>query len=368
METISDSLKSYFENKFLLKGKNKYFLKEDGSVTFWEDFLDQSAETDFEILKNFYPQLSFPVEAGINRTSMYIDAVLKGKSNDSIIKSGLKLNQPDRIKIKIHHSVSGKIPVLVVPDDEDFKKVIQSLLYKNDPLNIPSTMGAVLINGINNWSRIHHLKKRWHKNNLFGDWNEEFSKKILPNFDLYKDKLIILSTKYYSNVKKEKADLSDAEWLSNSLLIRLEHECTHLYTLKRYGCASNNLHDELVADYIGLAKTFGYFDKNLMLAFMGLEDYPDYRKGSRLENYLASAVFSDDDFEKLVMIIKNAIENISIFDNQLGKINSDHEEMCRIESLCETSLLKIASREGSGILIKKYQSIRWRASKKITLL
>jgi hypothetical protein len=34
--------------------------------------------------------------------------------------------------------------------------------------------------------------------------------------------------------------------------IREEHECTHLYTLKKYGVHQIVLHDELIADYIEL--------------------------------------------------------------------------------------------------------------------
>ena len=91
-----------------------------------------------------------------------------------------------------------------------------------------------------------------------------------------------------------------------------------LVHLKRYGCASNNLHDELVADYIGIAKTLGSYNKEWMLAFMGLENYPQYREGSRLENYIDRIDISGDSFQDLTAIIRNAIETIAGFDEVLG--------------------------------------------------
>lgn len=136
----------------------------------------------------------------------------------------------------------------------------------------------------------------------------------MPNPGLYKDKLIILSTKPYSNVLAHRLGLTEEEWAAYSLSIRLEHECTHLYTLNQYGCAFNNLHDELIADYIGVSKTIGTYNKEWMLAFMGLEAHPAYRKGARLENYLGNANLTAERFSQLVSVIKSAIESIACFD------------------------------------------------------
>ena len=222
-------------------------------------------------------------------------------------------------------------------------------------------MGAMLANGINNWDRIHALKHRWLLSNSAETWNHEFSKNIIPNPGLYKDKLIILSAKPYSNVPADRLGLTQEAWASYSLSIRLEHECTHLYTLNQYGCASNNLHDELIADYIGISKTMGTYNKEWMLAFMGLEAYPSYRKGARLENYLASADLADENFCQLTTIIRQAIEGISDFDAELGTIHSAHDQLCRMDALCATDLADIASPNGSNLLLRRYQELLLRS-------
>lgn len=355
---LSDELKLYFKNKFSSSDKLPSSFIDDPFINSWEGYCNELIEHGaFQVLKKCYPQLSFPITEGINKTQPYVDAVLKGKSGYTNLESNLELNNPEGIEISIHNSIAGKIPVAKVPDSQDFIQIIQCLLHKNNPVFVPLSMGACLLNGINNWDRLHSLQSDWTANNPIGNWNEEFSKNVLSNPTLFKDKTIILSTKSYSNVSANILGLSEDVWKTYSYSIRLEHECTHLYTLKKYGFATNNLHDELIADYIGISKTIGSYNKEWMLTFMGLENYPNYRKGARLENYLGNADLSFENFEKLTVIIKNAIENIALFDAQLGKIKSDKDQMCRMDALCETDVLEIASENGSSLLIQKTRKL-----------
>ena len=83
---------------------------------------------------------------------------------------------------------------------------------------------------------------------------------------------MVLSSKPYSNVPAEELGLETGEWLEKSLYIRREHECTHYYTKLRYDQANNMLHDELMADFIGLYESFGFFRAEWFLRFMGIID------------------------------------------------------------------------------------------------
>ena len=57
-------------------------------------------------------------------------------------------------------------------------------------------------------------------------------------------------------------------------------------------------------------------------------------------------------------IIKNAVENICLFDLEIGKHNSSDEELIRrIKTLCKVSLLDISSKKGNLILIDEYSRI-----------
>jgi hypothetical protein len=360
---LSDELNLYFKNKFnSSETKSPSTFIDEPYINSWEGYRIESIKNGaFEVLKKCYPQLNFPVAEGVAKTQDYVDAVLKGKTGYVNLENNLELNNPEGLEISIFESIAGKVPILKIPDNQDFIQIIQSLLHKNNPTFVPLSMGACLINGINNWDRLHTLKNNWIANNPIGNWNEEFSKNIIPNPTLFKDKIVILSTKPYSNVPANSLGLSDDVWKNYSYSIRLEHECTHLYTLKKYGYATNNLHDELIADYIGISKTIGSYKKEWMLTFMGLEDYPRYRKGARLENYLGNTDLSFENFETLTVIIKNAIENIALFDAQLGKIDSDKDHKCRIDALCETDVLEISSENGANLLAQKYNEI-WESS------
>lgn len=356
---VPDELRGYFQNKFCAKETHRPPVSIDEPyLDSWEEYVTKVSEGEaFELLRKCYPQLNFPIEEGINKTPNYIDAVLKGKPLATGGKALVALNKPEAIKIKLHTSIAGNVPVLFVADDEDFVKLVQCFSHKNNPTPVPQSMGALLANGVNNWDRIHRLKDKWLLNNPAETWNHEFSTNILSNPSLYKDKLIMLSTKPYSNVPAARLGLTEAEWASYSLSIRLEHECTHLYTLNRYGCASNNLHDELIADYIGISKTTGTYYKEWMLAFMGLEDYPNYRKGARLENYLGNANLIAEHFRQLITVIKSAIESIARFDAALGTIHSAHDQVCRTDALCTTDLVAMSSVNGSNLLLQKYEEL-----------
>lgn len=349
---LSDELKTYVKNKFLSTGNRSDSLYLDEPyIKSWKTY---DTANGFDLLTRCYPQLCFPIEEGINKTQPYIDAVLKGKTQGLHGQSTLGLTNPERIKIELFKSMAGSVPVFTIPDNQDFEKITQCLLHKNNPVAVPQSMGAFLANGIVNWDRLHTLEKNWVPANAAETWNQEFSKNVLPVPGLYKDKVIILSKKPYSNVSADALNLTGNDWLTHSLAIRLEHECTHLYTLKRYGCASNNLHDELIADYVGISKTLGKYSKEWMLAFMGLEAYPNYRKGARLENYVGNVKVSSEDFRLLTVVIKSAIETISRFDSELGAIDSETDQRCRVDALCATDLLNIASRNGFNTLIQKY--------------
>jgi hypothetical protein len=354
---ISDELLLYFQNKFCSqKARSVIELNDKPSIDSWESYSEKYSEKEaFQVLQNCYPQLRFPIKEGINKEQEYINAVLKGKTVFTSSNNYLALIDPMGIKVIIHDSIAGKIPVVIVPNNQDFVKIVQCIVHRNNPIPVPNSMGALLVNGVNNWERIQSLKINWLTKYPPGDWGREFSKNILPNPDLFKDKLIILSAKPYSNVPANQVGMLEESWHSLSHLIRLEHEFTHLYTLKKYGFASNNLHDELVSDYIAIAKTVGVYKKEWMLKFMGLENYPSYRKGARLENYARDIGKSATNFRQLISVIYKAICNIAIFDSQAGGIQSDQDQMMRIDTLCETSVLEIASKNGSSILIDKYR-------------
>lgn len=141
------------------------------------------------------------------------------------------VNFSGEILINIHPSIAGKIPVIVFSEASDFEAFITNSIHKGTPPDGLQNMGASFIYG-----------KR--------------------------QRFLALSRKYYSNVSPQDAGFPPEVWREKSMIIRREHELTHYYTKKFYGTASNNLHDELIADFFGIYEALGHYDAKLFTLFM----------------------------------------------------------------------------------------------------
>lgn len=354
-ETAIDELIVYAENKFIPKEQTS-IIEDDPFISTWENYYQESLTNgSFDTLRKYLVQLQFPVEEGISKTESYRNTTLKGKQKlggESIV-----LNQPDDVSFELYDSpIAGKIPAIVVQDEEDFNTIVCALANRNEPKKFPKSMGALFVNGIINWDRIHRLKSEWVKANPLGIWGLAFRSEILPKPHLYKDRIILLSTKGYSGIASNDIGMSEEEWTSASLVIRREHECAHLFTLQYYGSMANNIHDEIIADYAGITKVLGRFNKDWFLRFMGMEEYPKYRSGGRLQNYQSPNSLSKEAFEGLQTIVARISDTILEFDNNLGKIRSSEDHLDRIKSICETDMITMASSDGLDQLMNTYNS------------
>ena len=142
--------------------------------------------------------------------------------------------RPEEVIIKIHDSFAGKIPLVILGNDSDFENFVVNAACGGKRPDDISQMGASFMYG----------------------------KRI---------KMLVLSKKFYSNTPAELVNLSRDEWRNKSMILRLEHETVHYYTKKFYGTATNNIHDELMADFFGMRKAFGHYDAKLFMYFMGID-------------------------------------------------------------------------------------------------
>jgi hypothetical protein len=316
-----EELLAYNENVFncsSLTDSRKFPLAPEPHVTAWEEYAIASQKVGvFEALSNRLVQLQFPIQEGISQTEAYRAATRRGVPVDGMAEaSNLILKQPEKLQLIIHQSLAGTIPVLLAGNREDFVSLVQALTKRNEPVTIPASMGACIVSGFNNWDRIHRYRQQWEVQNpgncSESRWKEEFQR-IIPHKQLYQDKFIILSPGSYSNISARDMGLEAQEWLRLSLIIRLEHECTHYFTHRLFNLMRNNLLDELIADYIGIVAACGYYRSDWFLRFLGLESFPDYRLGGRLENYRGQPPLSDGAFKILQVLVKAAAENLQRF-------------------------------------------------------
>ena len=319
-----EELLVYNENVFdlgALTSDVSFPLPDEPFAAFWRTVeREAQARGAFAVLREHLPQLRFPVRAGISETEPYRAATRRGAPVDTLPEAtGLEIGRPEAIEVVIHPSPAGRIPLLIARGRAEFVALIQALTKRNEPEPVPDAQGALMVSGYNNWSRIGELRRRWEAlepaRREAATWGEELQRS--PR-ELYQDRFILLSDGPYSAVPAADLGLGEAEWREMSLVIRRDHECAHYLTRRLFGSMRNNLLDELIADYAGLMAATGRFRADWFLRFVGLEEFPRYRPGGRLDLYRGKPPLSDGAFRVLQALVKAAAENLERFRSPLG--------------------------------------------------
>lgn len=352
----TEELLAYNQNVFdrsCLKLPVKFPLAPEPHVATWEEYAIAAQEQGvFQALSSRLVQLRFPIQEGISQTEAYRSATRRGVPVDDMVEAtGLVLKQPEKLQLMIHQSLAGAIPVLLVSNREDFVSLVQALTMRNEPKPVPASMGACMVAGFNNWDRVRQYRQQWEAQNPANcseaSWAEEFGR-LIPQKELYQDRFIILSDGPYSDVSASDIGLKEPEWRRLSLTIRLEHECTHYFTRRLFDSMRNNLLDELIADYRGIVAATGHYRADWFLRFLGLESFPDYREGGRLQNYRGQPPLSDGAFKILQALVKAAAENLQRFDgDRADELRTLNGQPLMLIALTYLTLEELASQEAN---------------------
>jgi hypothetical protein len=315
-ETI-DELLLYNENVFDRTGVQAASLplSDEPFVAAWEDYLREvESAGDILPLQKYLVQLRFPVRRGMSTDPEYLAAIKSGQGTGKSSQDALQLRSPELCRLVLHKTAAGRIPLLIAPVREDFELLVQALSKRNEPAYIPASMGACMIAGYRNWDRIRQVANV--------PPGEDFSDRLLDpavqerlkDKSSYQDRFIVLSSGFYSGVPAAELGLEEQAWTESSIAIRREHECTHYFTRRVFSSMRNNLIDEIIADYCGIVAALGYFVSDWMLTFFGLENFPLYRAGARLENYRGTPPLSEPAFGTLQKLVKHTAENLVVFE------------------------------------------------------
>ncbi|MEP6768001.1 MAG: hypothetical protein ABJC61_04990 [Acidobacteriota bacterium] len=258
-----------------------------------------------------FAQLLFPVRPGISATESYRKATRQGiRPDGDPAATGIALAAPERVTLEIARTPTGPVPVLVAPERSDFEALVRAFSARNEPVAVPSSMGACIVTGLNNWDRLNEYRRKWQAANVFGDWAAEFAS-VASRREIYEDRFLILSVGPYSGVPASGVGFGEREWLELSGRIRQAHEATHYATFRLAGAMRNNLLDELIADYVGLLGAFGEYRLDLALRFFGLESFPKYREGGRLQNYRGTPPLSDEALAIAARLVHDAVQSLA---------------------------------------------------------
>ncbi len=227
-----------------------------------------------------YPQLLFPLGYDTKDSLAYKLAVRQGLPYSGQLD--FTFSPQDRFTRV--ETPAGAAEVLLLENRGDFEHCLRALAYRCEPREVPASMGASTISGLINWEKIHTYLDAYEANG--GTDRSGAFRAFIAEKKNYTDRLILLSSGVYSAVPPETAGLPAEEWREKSILIRQYHELTHFVCRNLYPENIDAVRDEILADMIGLLAAFGTYDPRLARVFLGVER-AEYRKGGRLENYLA---------------------------------------------------------------------------------
>jgi len=359
----------YLENTFdlgALGPDTALPLPDEPFVAVWQSWAEEARQQGaFAVLSAHLPQLRFPIQEGISETAAYRAATRKGVATEEIPEAtGLSLEHPEAVELVLHESPAGRIPLLIARRREEFATLLRALSRKNEPVPVPDSQGALMISGYNNWARLHALRHRWEalppSERETATWDQEMAR-IVPHRELYQDRFILLSNGPYSAIPASDLGLDEDEWKEISLAIRRDHECAHYFTRRLFGSMRNHVLDELMADWAGMVAALGRFRADWFLRFLGLEDYPRYRPGGRLDLYRSDPPLSDGAFRVLHSLVRSAAQNLESFDARFqGRPRTLPERALGLTALASLRLDDIASPEGVARLEQALESVRGR--------
>jgi hypothetical protein len=315
------------------------------------------------VLREHLVQLRFPVAAGISGTEVYGAATRKGELPERT--DGLELEDPDGLRLFIHPTPAGAVPVLAVSRRADFEALVRALVRKNEPVPLPASMGACMVAGYNNWGRVAELRRRWEAGEVdaegAAEWSAAFAV-LRGRKELYQDRFVLLSEGPYSGVPAERMGMDGDAWRAASRTIRLEHECAHYFTRRVLGSMRNNLLDELMADYAGIVATAGRYRADWFLRFCGLEEAGGCRADGRLWNYRGDPSLSAAAFSVLQRLVRAAAARVEAMDAALDPAFRTAAGRARVLLALAGSTLEEIADEGAGErLLARLSADAWAA-------
>lgn len=314
-------LLAYNQSAFVVPPSVDLPLPDEPFVEAWRRYADEAHHRGvLPVLREHLVQLRFPIAAGMSADAAYGAAIRRGALPDAT--DDLRLRDPDGLRLFIHPTPAGAVPVLLAPDRADFEALVRALVKRNEPAPLPASMGACMVGGYNNWGRVAALRRRWEAGEVdaggAGEWSAAFAV-LKPRKELYQDRFVLLSNGPYSGVPADAMEMEPGEWSRASVAIRLEHECVHYFTRRVLGSMRNNLLDELLADYGGIVAAAGRYRADWALRFLGLEGEDGCRVDGRMWNYRGEPPLSDAAFAVLQRLVRAAVMRLEAMDAGLGE-------------------------------------------------
>lgn len=324
---------------------------EEPHVAVWREYADRAASAGvFPALAAVFPQLRFPIQEGVSQEPAYAAATRRGRLEEAdAFAPGLVLERPDALTLTFTDGVAGTLPLLVAGARADFEALVRAFTERNEPKDVPASMGACFVKGLNNWDRVARYRREWEAaNGTAGDddaWREELGR-FAAQKARYQDRFVILSRGPYSGVPAADVGLSEGDWLAKSLVVRAEHESTHDLTWRLFGIVRSHATDEIVADFVGLVRAFGHYPDAIARRLLGIDRLPAFRPGGRLENYRGNPPLDDAAFAEVCRLAADATARLAAVSARYADRVADPTFLARLVCAVSASSLPELAADG----------------------
>src|SRR5262245_18634864 len=120
-------------------------LPDERFVAAWEKYVEDARYIGAALsLRRPFIQLGFPIAEGISSTPEYLAAVRRGES-PKVEGDRITFVQPEALRMFIHPTAAGRVPVIVAGAREDFVTLVRAVTCRNEPRPIPDAMGASIV-------------------------------------------------------------------------------------------------------------------------------------------------------------------------------------------------------------------------------
>jgi len=295
-------------------------LPDETHVSWWRERVEGSGSV-LDRIGQSLPQVRIGIGEGVSKRAGYAAAVRRGEPLAAVdLDIDVPFQQPDAIELSLHPHYAGSLPVLETPNRADFVRLYRALAGRCEPIPVSDGVHAVFVSGLPNPGRTRSLKKAWqsHKSGEGGDWPSEMKRLLREDRAWFYDRLVLLQTGPYGNLAAEHVSpgLSEEAWVECSTRLRCEHEFTHYATNRMLGSFRLNLHDELIADFMGFTEALATFSAELFVAAMGV-DGEDIPEDARFRHYTGE--LSEDEIRLVLDLATRAASSLEALAAQLPR-------------------------------------------------
>jgi hypothetical protein len=289
-------------------------------------------------LQDFLFELNFPIAGGISGSPEYQSLALAGHRSLEEVRRHITVacptwEEPDGMRVFLHDTGAGLLPVIHAASRTDFVTLVRAIVHRNEPVPIPRSMGSNFINGYTNRRRYLRVREALVRGVLGPESR---------NPQLWRDKLLLLTSGPYSGISPETMGLDPSEWNRRSTAIRLHHESCHYIARRLFPELKFGIQDELVADFVGLTEATGRFRAADFLHFMGLENHPECRADGRLKTYDRKLMQEPEASEAIARLLVAAAGTLEEFFSTWEVVRYHREKLRIVASLTHLPLELLA--------------------------